>query len=217
MEDFWDRVYEMMKASGYTAVDLSKKIGKNPRAIESWKNHGSEPRLSDAFKMAKHLGVSLEEFLTGKKPGPLVTGFADERIASTVTVPRMHVVVKDETGEIDITEMEDSLVCVPVQIVKGLEVGRLRATTIKGDDMVDEGMAPGDIVIYDCGNVDSNGLYVIRLKTMIVPRRLEFSPVDNSVCIKSANSAYQDVTLDVTNENFQPLGKVVALLHKYFH
>lgn len=223
MKDFYDRVYDLMRLRGYTAIELSKKIGRHYRHLETMKARDADPKSSDLIKIAAALSVTAEELMTGKKPSPL-TGYSeprstyenDPRFNETVIAPRMSVAFKDDET-LDVREAEGNGYTIPLHLVRGLDTTTLRAVVVKGDEMINIGMAPGDIVIYDYGDVAGNGLYVVRLSTMIAVRKLEFSPVGTKVTIKTENNDYQSVTMECESNDFQPLGKVVALLHRYAH
>ena len=49
---------------GLTQKEVAEKIGVFERTIRRWENLETEPRLSDASKLAKLYGVSVEEVLT---------------------------------------------------------------------------------------------------------------------------------------------------------
>ena len=213
MDDFYERLLKLMRASGYTAVEFGRKLGKRDRYIEALKGHDFERKVLDAVHMARLLGMTVEEMVTGYKPSPL-TGYSEREVVETVLIPRMTVVFND--GE-NVVDQDGEKICIPTQIVKGFDTSTLKATVIKGDDMIGANMLPGDIVIYDFGDVAGNGLYVVRLKSIIVPRRLEFAPIGKEVTIIAENPAYRNFTLDADNGDFQPLGKVVALIHRYPH
>jgi len=217
MEEFYDRVSDLLRTSGYTAVELSKKLGKSTRYFESMKMRNSVPRVSDLNQMARLLGTTMEYLWTGKHPSPLA-GYSpnsrDRRFDSIIVAPRMGVHVNDD-GVVDVEDIEGSSVGVPAQLMSGYCVETLKATVVKGDEMVGSGIVHGDIVVYDYGSVGGNGLYVVRLNTMIAVRRLEFAPTGNTVMIKNDNPEYESIKMNVDSPDFQPLGRVVAHMHRY--
>lgn len=50
-----------------TTIQELEKLGIAGSTISNWKNRNSYPRSDDLFKIAQHIGVSMEYLLTGEK------------------------------------------------------------------------------------------------------------------------------------------------------
>jgi transcriptional regulator with XRE-family HTH domain len=66
------RMLELARGLDLTQAELAKRIGESQQVVNNWKRRGAIPGRKLA-KLARALGVSVEEFLTGQRPG------ADER------------------------------------------------------------------------------------------------------------------------------------------
>jgi phage repressor protein C with HTH and peptisase S24 domain len=219
MSKFWDRVTTLMSESGYTMNSISIKIGKNERSIEGWKRQGLEPRASDVVKMARLLGVTVEELVTGKKPSVLSKGGDEEivyEIHGSEVIAVSYAQVKENDGLYEICPQDGygSRISIPPAIARGLELKRLLAVEILGDEMIDAGMNSGDIVVFQTGLIGGNGKYAVRMEDKLYIRRVEFLPIGRKIVISPENKQYTCITVDALDEAVEVLGKVVCLIHR---
>jgi transcriptional regulator with XRE-family HTH domain len=63
---FWARVKRLIKNKKTTQEEVAKACGIHLRTLEGWMYKGIYPTISDAYSLAKTLGVSMEYLLTGK-------------------------------------------------------------------------------------------------------------------------------------------------------
>ncbi len=221
MSDFWDRVTKLMASSGYTMTSISEKIGKYQRSVEGWKRQGLDPRATDAVKLARLLGVTVEELVTGKKPSVLSKGGEEEVIyeihgSDVIAVSYAEVKMIDGVLEVGPLEGYGSRISIPPAVARGLELKKLLAVEILGDEMVGAGMNSGDIVVFQSGLIGGNGIYAVRTEDKVNIRRVEFLPVGRKIVISPENKQYSSLTVDSYDESVEVLGKVVCLVHRYY-
>jgi transcriptional regulator with XRE-family HTH domain len=61
------RMLELARSRGLTQAELAKRIGESQQVVNNWKRRGAIPGRKLA-KLARALGVSVEEILTGQRP-----------------------------------------------------------------------------------------------------------------------------------------------------
>lgn len=61
------RITQKRKALGYTQEELAEKVGVSAQAVSKWENDISCPDISLLPNLAKVLGITTDELLTGKK------------------------------------------------------------------------------------------------------------------------------------------------------
>lgn len=59
------RIDSLLKLRDETRKDLAALIGKNPQVFTDWKNQGASPSAIDIWKIATHLGTTVEYIMTG--------------------------------------------------------------------------------------------------------------------------------------------------------
>lgn len=65
---FWDSVKSTLSGKNLTLKGLSEKTGLNYRTLQNQIGRSIEPSVSDAYKIAQSLGVTIETLLTGEEP-----------------------------------------------------------------------------------------------------------------------------------------------------
>jgi DNA-binding XRE family transcriptional regulator len=68
MDEFWNRVNELLKTSTYTQETMAETIGVSKNTLYSWIARDIKPRADESVKIAQALGVSVEYLVTGEKP-----------------------------------------------------------------------------------------------------------------------------------------------------
>ena len=64
---FWQRINQQLKKKNATQKDLAAFIGIPQRTIENWIYRGNFPLITEGYRMAKFLNVSIEYLVTGKE------------------------------------------------------------------------------------------------------------------------------------------------------
>jgi transcriptional regulator with XRE-family HTH domain len=63
---FWKRVKELIKKKKATQADVARACGFSLRTFQGWMAKGVSPTVTEAYHLAKVLGVTVEYLLTGK-------------------------------------------------------------------------------------------------------------------------------------------------------
>ena len=63
-----NRIGQLRKAKNFTQEALAEKLGVTPQAVSKWENDVSCPDIALIPELARLLGVSTDELLSGKKP-----------------------------------------------------------------------------------------------------------------------------------------------------
>ena len=63
---FWSRVKTLLKAKAVTQKEAAKACGLSSDRFRTWMSRGMIPPLSSAFRLSRHLGVSLEYLIRGQ-------------------------------------------------------------------------------------------------------------------------------------------------------
>jgi len=89
MSDFYSRLHDSIKRSGFTLDEISQKTGVSTKTIQNWTRKATPtmPRLDQGTLVAQTLGVSTEYLITGEAPGELSEkglkiAFAAERLTN---------------------------------------------------------------------------------------------------------------------------------------
>lgn len=62
----YEKIEELIKASGKTAYQVAKEMGISPSLFSEWKSKKYEPSRNNLDKIADYFGVSVD-FLMGRK------------------------------------------------------------------------------------------------------------------------------------------------------
>lgn len=68
LETMGHRLKRFREKANLTQIHLSQLAGVGYSVVRNWEQDMSVPRVDDAFKVAKALGVNLEELLEGTLP-----------------------------------------------------------------------------------------------------------------------------------------------------
>jgi transcriptional regulator with XRE-family HTH domain len=84
MDDFWDRIRELLRIHKLTLADLSKELNLSPSFLSVAMTRKSSPRVDFAYAVAKRFGVTINWLVTGEDPDAVNYKYApvvkDERI-----------------------------------------------------------------------------------------------------------------------------------------
>lgn len=82
---FRERLREAIRTSGYVVKEVAHLAGVNKRTIDKWLgNESVEPRLFDAVKVAKVLGVSVEYLVDGTEQNMLILNSDEIQLLETL-------------------------------------------------------------------------------------------------------------------------------------
>lgn len=63
---FYDTIYKICNEKGTTPTTVLRELGYSSGNVSKWKK-GSVPNIDIAYKIAQHLGVSVDYLITGEK------------------------------------------------------------------------------------------------------------------------------------------------------
>jgi phage repressor protein C with HTH and peptisase S24 domain len=120
--------------------------------------------------------------------------------------------------EID-SSAESCFLPIPMAHLKGRRPENLAALTVKGDSMVDEHIADGDYVIFDRNETGGEHIFVVRVGSTLLVKRVLYDDIRREIRLVSANKAagriYEDrVYQGEECEAVQVLGRVVDCIHR---
>jgi len=67
MSKFWDTTQPLLNEAEISQADLSRIVGRPKSTISNWINRDTEPSASEAVKIAKALGTTVESLIEGEK------------------------------------------------------------------------------------------------------------------------------------------------------
>ncbi|MCL2796710.1 MAG: leucine-rich repeat protein [Firmicutes bacterium] len=85
---FGNFIYELRKEKGLTQAELSAQLGLSNKAVSKWETGETMPGIDTLAPLAKALGVSVDELLTGERNEPAITNEALDGSGSTGASPR---------------------------------------------------------------------------------------------------------------------------------
>ena len=68
IDTFWKRVKLLIKKQKTTQIMVARVCGFPLNTFRGWMSKGIMPPLDDAYRLAEHLGVSLEYLINGRTP-----------------------------------------------------------------------------------------------------------------------------------------------------
>lgn len=107
------RISSLRREKGMKQEELAEKMGVSPQAVSKWENDQTCPDISALPQLAKILGISVDELLTGKKEEPCVRIIpVDEQSKDRI----LHVYITDGGDKIKVN--------IPMQLIrKAMEIG----------------------------------------------------------------------------------------------
>lgn len=107
------RISSLRREKGMKQEELAEKMGVSPQAVSKWENDQTCPDISALPQLAKLLGISVDELLTGKKEEPCVRIIpVDEQSKDRI----LHVYITDGGDRIKVN--------IPMPLIrKAVEIG----------------------------------------------------------------------------------------------
>ena len=157
------RITLLRKEKGLTQEELATHMGVSPQAVSKWENDQTCPDISALPKLARLLGVSVDELLEGKAELPAVRVLPPaERKPLTDMMLRITV----DSADGDRVRMNVPLALVEVAMEIGMEMPQINGTdALKGVDLnkvlrlVREGLV-GNLVEVDSADGDKVRIFV---------------------------------------------------------
>jgi DNA polymerase V len=205
----WEPVKQQIKAQNTTQEWVAEKAGIPFNTFRGWITKGIEPRLTDAYRIADTLGVSLDilagrEFIVPSGKPVDLTGFD----VATFVPQRVSAGGGQQMLEL---APEDLVQRAPYPEKWGKA---LLAVEVRGDSMTRVNIFDGDIVYFKPGDIRADGIYVIQLDGGVFVKRLQFS-MAGKITIHSENAKYEDLVEPFDSQAMTILGKVRGWLHAH--
>ena len=157
------RIALLRKEKGLTQEELATHMGVSPQAVSKWENDQTCPEISALPRLARLLGVSVDELLEGKAELPAVRVLPPaERKPLTDMMLRITV----DSADGDRVRVNVPLALVEVAMEIGMEMPQINGTdALKGVDLnkvlrlVREGLV-GNLVEVDSADGDKVRIFV---------------------------------------------------------
>lgn len=157
------RIALLRKEKGLTQEELANAMGVSPQAVSKWENDQTCPDISALPKLARFLGVTVDELLEGKQelaPVRLLPPAERKDLKDMM----LRVIVDSADG--DRVRVNVPLALVEVAMEIGMEMPQINGTdALKGVDLnkvlrlVREGLV-GNLVEVDSANGDKVRIFV---------------------------------------------------------
>ena len=157
------RIALLRKEKGLTQEELANAMGVSPQAVSKWENDQTCPDISALPKLARFLGVTVDELLEGKQelaPVRLLPPAERKDLKDMM----LRVIVDSADGDRGRVNVPLALVEVAMEI--GMEMPQINGTdALKGVDLnkvlrlVREGLV-GNLVEVDSANGDKVRIFV---------------------------------------------------------
>ena len=114
--------------------DLAEILGVSSQAVSKWENDQTCPDISLLPSLAKQLGVSVDELLTGKKEAPPIVKILPEHERKDIKDMILRIAVKSTDG--DVVRINLPLAILEVALESGVGISQLSNNdTLKNIDL----------------------------------------------------------------------------------
>lgn len=120
------RIAALRHEKGLKQDELAEKLGVSAQAVSKWENDQTCPDISLLPQLAKILGVSVDELLTGKKEAPAIR-ILPENERKDIKDMMLRIVIESSDG--DFVRVNLPLAIIQVALNSGLNM-----TQISGND-----------------------------------------------------------------------------------
>ena len=157
------RIAALRKEKGLTQEELAGHMGVSPQAVSKWENDQTCPDISALPKLARLLGVSVDELLEGKQELPAVRVLPP---AERKDLKDMMLRITVDSADGDRVRVNVPMALVEVAMEIGMEMPQINGTdALKGVDLnkvlrlVREGLV-GNLVEVDSAEGDKVRIFV---------------------------------------------------------
>ena len=117
------RISSLRREKGLKQEDLAEKLGISAQAVSKWETEQTCPDISLLPQLAKILGVSVDELLTGEKKELSALRILPEDERKNIEDRMLRVVVKSSRG--DIIRLNLPIAVIEVAIDSGLDMSQI--------------------------------------------------------------------------------------------
>ena len=157
------RIAALRKEKGLTQEELASHMGVSPQAVSKWENDQTCPDISALPKLARLLGVTVDELLEGKEETPAVRVLPP---AERKDLKDMMLRVTVDSADGDRVRVNLPMALVEVAVEIGMEMPQINGQdALKGVDLnkvlrlVREGLV-GNLVEVDSADGDKVRVFV---------------------------------------------------------
>lgn len=193
------------RKTGINTTEFSMQLGYSYAYFSSIKNRGSTFPLSDLGRISDMMGISIHDLIDGR-----ISPSNNDEIEK---IPFLSQKLSAGCGEPGIEDLETSIISIPKFIIKNNNPNNIYAAKVKGDSMIGANLFPGDIVCFNKGLVEGDGIYVIYYLNDYYVKRLQFNPFEKKVVVISENPKYKNFEILSDNDNLIIEGKVIGWIH----
>ena len=162
-ETLGKRIADLRHKKGLKQEELAEKLGVSAQAVSKWENDQTCPDISLLPTLAKILGVSVDQLLTGQKEEPSVK-VLPENERKDIKSMILRIVVTDEDG--DVVRVNLPLGIIEVAMESGLDLSLFTGNEAlknidlnKVMDMIRQG-AIGNLIEVESADGDSVKIFV---------------------------------------------------------
>lgn len=208
---FGSRIKELRVALSFSQETLAEKLGVSRRTISGWEADDSSPNTVQLFALSE-LGFDVGYIITGKSSDSRSDGF--EEFAK---IPAYDVEVSAGNGAFFNDENIECYMAYRKAWLKSrnLNVDNLSVVMVRGDSMQPTLNDKEYILIDHATITPKDGIYVVRSGDTLWVKRLQRMP-NNQILLISDNTHYPPITVDLRDENFQIIGRVVNSSRNFY-
>ena len=158
------RIADLRHEKGLKQDELAEKLGVSPQAVSKWENDQTCPDISLLPALAKILGVSVDELLSGKKDDEPEVKILPESERKEIKNMVLHIVATDKDG--DVARVNIPLGIIEIAMESGMDLsqftGQEALKTIdlnKVMDMIRHGVI-GNLIEVESADGDSVKIFV---------------------------------------------------------
>lgn len=200
---------------------LSRLIGRNAAYIQQFIKRGTPKRLAEDDRRILAEYFQVDESLLGApttqhdRKNPL---YAPSSTFDLVTISQFAVEASAGSGAVAVDGEALSHIAFPKRWLRKLAGGDpalLSIITVSGDSM-EPTLSDGDEILVSAGDGADrlrDGIYVLRLDSALMVKRIAINPVSRTVTIKSDNDGYPDWP-DCDLESLEIVGRVIWAGHR---
>ena len=157
------RIGHLRRQRSMTQEDLANAMGVSPQAVSKWENDQTCPDISALPKLARLLGVSVDELLSGKEDLPAVRVLPPEERKD---IQNMMLRITVDSADGDRVRVNLPLALVEIAMEIGMEMPQINGSdALKGVDLkkvlelVRQGLV-GNLVEVDSADGDKVRIFV---------------------------------------------------------
>jgi SOS-response transcriptional repressors (RecA-mediated autopeptidases) len=201
MDDFATRLKRFMFLKGVRQVDIAERTGINKGNISRWMRGENVPYGENLYKLAKALGVTVDELL-GREEPPI----------SKLTIPSAQKV--DVLGSVSAgipIELQEDIIGT---IYTNSDKKGLFAVKVKGDSMSPRIMDGDTLLVRSQDTAEDGDLVIARIDNEVTCK--VFKRSHNTVTLVPFNATYAPLVYSGQDiEDLHILGKVVESRHEW--